>query len=201
MLLAEEIEVGELDVEHYYDGKRIHIGQKLSDAEVKLSAYTYPPILDSDSHDLYGLSFRTMRGHIELIHMYYDVVFTPETVARTTADGSSTTSMFGWNGRANPNRWGSSHLVVQIEEPSNATEWLLDTLYGTDDNEPRLPLAFELVSKFDAESILKIQEHADGSYTASGPDDWVRYNGDGTFTIKSPSLLNYESGRFRVQSY
>lgn len=99
-------------------------------------------------------------------------------------------------------RFGS-HLVIDgtVSYPENITD-LEDILYGTDTTDPFLPTPEEVLNVFEENSILRVIDNGDGSYTIIGPDDALTFPDVNTFTVSWPSVLftNIFEEEFTIRS-
>lgn len=81
-----------------------------------------------------------------------------------------------------------SHVMIDSAYcKGSVLDMISDILYGTDTTSPRMIAFSEAISLFDAYASLIIVEHADGTWTATGPSTIVEMTDVSTFKIASPS--------------
>ena len=212
LVSIDELGTGEVNVEYYYDGRRLRFSQVTGDFQAKISAYTYPDVFAEyngySAHDLYkrfGLSYRTQRGLDTRLHLVYNVVVLDSARAWSTIASRVDPSLFNWDIYAAavpiPGARPASHLVMEVPRDSTVFGELEDILYGTSTTNPRLPDPAELVELYETSTQLRITYNGDGTYTASGPDDMVRLLSDGRFELDAPSVFLQSQDIFVVNSY
>lgn len=213
LVSVDEAASGAVDTEHYFDGNRIHITQETGDFEGGISAYTYPDEFAEyngfskvDEYRRFGLSYRTQReDEGTKIHILYNVLVRDGERAWKTVSDRPDPSLFAWDIYAAsipiPGARPASHISLEAPRDDSVLAGLEDILYGTETTEPRLPDPAEIIELYEAATILRITYNADGTYTASGPDDMVRLLDDGRFEINAPSAFTLDKGIFVVQSY
>lgn len=206
---------GVVNVDHYFEGNRIHITQETGDFEATISAYTYPDAFaeyngysEREMYKRFGFSYRTQHGLDDhKLHIVYNVLVRDDTRSWRTHTDRPDPSLFNWDiyGEpvAVPGASKSARLSMEIPRDPDVFRVLEDILYGTETTEPRLPDPTELVELYEASTLLRVTYHPDGTYTISGPDDMVQLLSDGRFQITAPSafLLSELEGIFVVHSY
>lgn len=185
-----------------------------------LTAFTYPEefepydgfdgVFTGQTRDSFGLCYReiVMEGENVTgyrIHLVYNASASPTPKSYTTQGEDIDIADFSWDLTTVPidiPRAGrSAHLVI---DSANAYSWTIDALeaviYGSEDDEPRLPSPEEVLEIFDLNSILKITDHGDGTWTAEGPDEVVSMLDATTFQIDWPSVVYIDTDTYVVQS-
>jgi hypothetical protein len=95
----------------------------------------------------------------------------------------------------------TAHLILDTAVAySSAVVDLEDVLYGTDETDPRLPEPQEVLDIFEANAILQIIDHGDGSFTAIGPDSVVQMLDATSFEISWPSVVILDADTYEVSS-
>jgi hypothetical protein len=212
LVSVDEKESGLVDVEHYFDGNRIHISQELGDFEASISAYTYPDAFNEyngygpkETYKRFGFSYRTQHGESYKIHLVYNVLVRHDSWSWVTESNVVTPSTFNWDIYGapvlTPGASPAAHLTIEAPRDPSVIESIEDILYGTADTEPRLPDPEELIELYEAATILRITYNGDGTYTATGPDDMVVLLPDGRFQINAPSAFLIDEDKFVVHSY
>lgn len=170
-----------------------------------LTAYFAPEELD-DYNDTFGLTYRTIRGDANKIHLLYNVTMVPSSRGWTVADGRVNPSSFAWDLYTTPVTTPTlapfGHLIIDTTEiHQDNLVWIDETLYGSVSENPRLPDPDEIIDFFDANAILSIVDHGDGTWTATGPDDMVHMLDATTFEIISPTVIYIDPNTYNVRSY
>jgi len=194
----------------YQEGEKRFDRAYLDDFGLTLETYTYPEILDLEVKEYAGLSYRTSHGDRDRIHLVYNVTFTPDDFKHSSLTGDAEAETFTWVVDARPIELDgyapSSHLIIEIsnEIPSILVDYIIETLYGTDESDPRLPTPKELIEIFkEAQfgSTLLIIDHNNGLWTAIGPDEVVKMVGPTQFIIDAPTAIMRGPDWYTVSSY
>lgn len=218
LVSVDEQDTGEIDTEHYYDGRRIHISHQSGHYKASLRAYTYPDELETFieghsglSQKRFGLSYRSHHEDHWRIHLVYNVALSVGDRAFTTDSDQSNPSLFGWEISGTdvdiPGATPASHLIVDSllteEDLSNGPgllDELQDILYGTETTDPRLPSPTEVVTLYGAYSVFKVTYHGDGTYSITAPDSMLTVNADGSFVAQSPTVFPIDPNTFIASS-
>lgn len=212
LVSVEEKESGSVNVDHYFEGNRIHISQETGEFAGRVSAYTYPDAFaeyngfgDREEYKRFGFSYRTQHGLDSYkIHLVYNVLVRSDARSWMTDMASVQPSTFIWDiyGESVPVPGSSPSARLSLEAPSEPDLLVIleDILYGTDTTEPRLPSPTELVEIYEARTTLRVVYNADGTYTVSGPDDMVAVLPDGSFQITAPSAFLLSEDIFVIRS-
>jgi hypothetical protein len=180
---------------YYLDGAKYLQNISPGDFVGKLKAYTYPEEFESVNgvsepapgihfHEQvpksFSLTYRTKIGndvdgadHGYKIHILYNVVADPDSVVYQTATDSGAQPIeFGWSLTGTPVHFPGMRPLVHLsfdstEVESELFETLEGILYGTDDDEPRLPTIIEVALLFGYLGALVIVDNGDGTWTAT----------------------------------
>lgn len=212
LVTVDERDTGELETEHYYDGRRLHVSQVLGDFEARVSAYTYPDAFaeyngysPEELYQRFGFSYRTQKGEDYELHLVYNVLVRDDSRVWVTETNQAVPSTFSWDIYGStvpvPGASPSAHLTMASSPDPTVLAKLEDILYGTATTDPRLPSPDEIVELYEDGTLLRISNHRDGTWTASGPDDMVRILPDGRFEIDAPSAVYIRPDLFVVDSY
>lgn len=190
----------------YLDGARIGQRRRLGEFSASISTFTYPPGLEpasitNSNNRLLGLSYRVMSENSYKIHIVYNVRFSPvgagyayDELVNFNLD-ATTRSVTG------PEGLTVTHLIVDSGIAYNSTLDALETiLYGSDLSDPRLPSPLEVYELFEENAILRVVDHGDGRWTATGPDEAITVNPDGTFEISWPSAIFINATTYKISS-
>lgn len=177
----------------YIDGVKTRVRQGLEIFSGTIEAFTYP----NPFPKTFGLSYRVK----DKIHLVYNVLLEPTGFNYQQSD----TEPFSWGFSTKPipvpGVAMSARLVV---DGSKAYSWTLavleDILYGSDSGSPRLPLPQEVLDIFDVNSILKVTDNGDGSFTVEGPDDVIQMLDQTTFQITWTSAVYIDEDSYTLSS-
>lgn len=212
LVSVDEQATGSVDVEHYFEGNRLHISQETGDFEARISAFTYPEVFseyngysDRNIYQRFGFSYRTESGDGHKLHIVYNVLVKDSDRSWGTISSRIDPSLFAWDISASavpiPGASPAARITMEVPRDSAVFEAVEDILYGTDVTDPRLPDPAELVELYESATLLRIVYNGDGSYTATGPDDMVTLLSDGRFTLTAPSVFFVDQDIFTVNSY
>lgn len=186
----------------YIDGVRIASNNRRGQFSGTIEAFTYPDSFFEDPlfqrlQKRFGMSYRVDNK----IHLVYNVLI--QSPSHTTEQLE--TEPFSWDFTTTPmsvpGERMSSHLIVDEQKAYAWTITQLENLlYGSDEGGARLPSPEEVLAIFDVNSILKVTDNGDGTFTIDGPDDAVIDNGDGTFSVTWPSVVIIDSNEYSISS-
>jgi hypothetical protein len=185
----------------YIDGVKTSTNRRKGDFSGTISAFTYPEsfyedVLSQRRQQGFGLSYRVGNE----IHLVYNILIQP--ASKTTQQLE--TEPFVWDFTTKAMLLGDRMTAHLIIDTGKAYSWTIaaleDLLYGSESADAHLPFPEEVLAIFDVNSILKVTDHGDGSFTLEGPDEAVIDNGDGTFEIIWPSVVIIDANEYRVSS-
>jgi hypothetical protein len=90
-------------------------------------------------------------------------------------------------------------VVTDFADP-DALAQLEDILYGNADNEPSLPDPQTVYELFESNTVLKITDNGDGTWTATGPDSVITMLDADTFQIDWPSAILVDGTTYQIYS-
>lgn len=201
--VSEEPEDAESTV-YYYDGQS-YVKQKTAENfAASIEAITYPEVLDRD--EMFDLTYRVQVGNGYDIHLVYNATLSPTQVDRSTLDDTATTANFKWKMTAVPEPVDQlravAHVILNTEDTAPAAMAIVtDLLYGTDHSNPRIPHLPELLTTYETNAVFKVVDHGDGTWTATGPDDWFVFPDGTSFQITSPSAVWLDSESYRLSNW
>lgn len=213
LVSVDEAATGSVDIEHYFDGNRIHISQETGDFEARVSAFTYPDVFaeyngysERNLYQRFGFAYRTQHGlDAHKLHLVYNVLVRDDARAWRTLAERPDPSLFNWDIYAAaekiPGASPAARLTMEAPRDESVLAAIEDILYGTDTTEPRMPDPAEIIELYEAATILRITYNNDGTYTATGPDSMVRILADGVFEIEAPTAFLVNQDIFTVNSY
>lgn len=187
---------------HYIEGIRYFTQISFEDFGVALVAYTYP---DEVEESIFDLCYRTQTDEGYKIHLVYNVHAEIQAMDYSTVNRSTDAINFGWDMTTIPERIpgfkSSAHLIIDSRFAyGSALDAIEDVLYGSDDNDPYLPSAADVMELFNGFAVLKITDNGDGTWTADGPDDVVYFTDSETFEIDYSSVVYLDEITYQVSS-
>lgn len=174
--------------------------------EGTIEAYSYPPsfydhILTQRRHKSFSLSYRVDNAEGSKIHLIYNVLVSTPAYLHQQRDTDTISWKFTSLPVEMPNAARSSHLIIDTADAYSWTvDALEDILYGTDASPPRLPTPAEVFEIFEENSILRIIDHGDGTWTAIGPDSAIIMLDPTTFEITWPSAVYIDAVSYTISS-
>lgn len=190
----------------YIDGVKTRVRRRSGSFAGTIEAYSYPPSFYDDyltqrRRPALGMSYRIQKTGGSEVHLVYNLQIPRGEISRKQNESGT----FRWDFTTLPvlvpGAKLSAHLVI---DTSLAYSWtvsaLLDILYGTAAAAPRLPSPSEVMDVFESNSILRITDHGDGTWSAEGPDSVVYMTDDTTFEINWPSAVYVDEDTYTVHS-
>jgi len=190
----------------YIDGVKTRSRRKSGEFEGHIEAFTYPESLYDDvlsrrKQRGFGLSYRVMTGETYKVHLVYNVLLGAESHDYQFNEAAP----FSWDFTTLPVHVAemrpTAHIIVDsaIAYPETMAAFE-DVIYGSDAADPRFPSPNEVLEIFEEHSILRIIDHGDGTWTATGPDEAITIFPDGTFEINWPSAVWISSDTYQLSS-
>lgn len=203
-------------VEMYYDGQKFRQYGLPGEFVATLEAYTYPPEfepydgfdngLTQQRRQSFGLSYRTMvNERAYKIHLVYNALTAPSGLDHESISEDIDPGSYIWGISTTPipitGVKASAHLVIdsRIAYPSVVSAFE-DLLYGSDAAIATLPSPVEVLEFFESRTILRIVDHGDGTWTATGPDEAIQMLDSTTFEITWPSAVYIGPETYRISS-
>ena len=149
----------------------------------------------------FGFCYRVQSGDIYQLHLVYNCQISPVGISHQQSEIDIFRLEFSCRPIQVPDAKRSAHLIVTT---AIAYSWtvaaLEDVLYGTEAEPPRLPTPQEVFDIFEANSILQIIDHGDGTWTAIGPDSAIIMLDATTFEITWPSAVYIDAESYTIHS-
>lgn len=201
---------GDSVTSYFMDGVKYLDKQTQGDVEGTLKAYTYPDefleiegisnisggfFIENQPVQNFALSYRTLVGndiegieHGYKIHILYNLVPISDAKEYQTQGDEVDPLEFSWAIHSTPvqvpgyrptsyavidSRYTNPYLLADLES----------LLYGSDDNDPSLPTLTSLTQMVEDWTPFIITDNGDGTWTATGPDEYFTFLGDGEFQI------------------
>lgn len=157
----------------------------------------------------FGLSYRTFIGndiegndHSYQIHLIYSAITLPSQRNYRTIDGGVNPAPYSWQISAKPplvpGYKRTPHLIIDsATAPTDLLSALEDILYGTEGESPRLPTPQEI---FDLGFGIQVIDNGDGTFTVTGPDEYVSMIDTDEFQIISPNAIFTSADTYRIST-
>lgn len=207
----------------YLDGIKIYQRPVPGSFEATVSALTYPDeFADYDGVEdgriaqqdrlIFGLSYRTGLGNdlqgLTLgykIHLVYNARVSPTESEYSSIDGEIDPTIFEWPISTLPIEFLGvkpfSHVIIDSTVANAAAiSALEDLIYGTSEADPQLPPIQDIVNLFEENSILKITDNGDGTWTAEAPGTIIQMLDATTFEITWPSAIFIDGVSYNISS-
>lgn len=206
----------------YVDGKPYRRAQSGESFAATIQAVTYPDAFQEyDGYDdrltqqrrkSFGLSYRTKIGndvdgvdHGYKIHLVYNAMVKPSSRTFQSLNNSASLSSFSWDLSTKPvqlatGEW-TAHLIIDSTKAHAWTiEALENALYGSTDSPSSLPAPADVLELFEENSIVRVTDHGDGTFTVSGPDDIVSMIDSTTFQVSWDSAVYIDTNTYTLSS-
>lgn len=211
---------------YYLDGEKYLIASAAEEFGATINAFTYPPqfgqcdgsvsvrpglILGQQRRKSFGFSYRTKVGN-ELngdlgykLHLVYNAMAEPSQKTHATQGEDVEPTEFSWTIATRPPVMPGYKRTSHVEIDSRTTDsqvmqTILDTLYGTDEDLPRLPTFAELIELYDAFFVFVVTDEGEGIYTISGPDDAIQQLGDIYLQFDWSTVLPVDEHTYTISS-
>lgn len=183
----------------YRDGVKV-VNQRSEDS-FSASVFTFALPSSFRPREEFGFSYRVMTAAGYKIHIVYNAMAIKPGQAYGQTEISPLKVDISTRPMAILGAKPSAHLIV---DTSVAYSWALeafeDILYGSDMVDSRLPSPEELVELFEVNSILRVIDHGDGTFTITGPDEAIQMLDDTTFQITWPSAVIVDEESYTIGS-
>lgn len=211
----------------FIDGQKILAYSRDTQSDLAIDAYMSPPEFDAcdgtgairnglfvknQFRKKFDFSYRSRIGndidgvdHGYKIHLAYNCLAKPADREYKTLGEAIDALTLSWDVSttpvAIPESMRSSVLIIDSTKAySWAIEALEDVLYGTATTPPRMPTPEEVVTIFEDNSILKITDNGDGTWTAEGPDSIITMLDITTFQIDWSSAIMLNPTTYEISS-
>lgn len=190
----------------YVDGVKIQNRRRLGEFSGVIESFTHPKALYDDPvlyrrRPNFGLTYRTQSAHGHRIHILYNVLTEPLVQQHQQTEVSSLMWSFSTTAVSVPGCRPSSHLIIDTTNAYSETVLALeDLLYGTESSEAHLPTPDEIFEVFEENSILRVVDHGDGTFTVTGPDAAIQMLNPTTFEITWPTAVYVNESTYTIRS-
>lgn len=193
----------------HIDGVRVYRRPRGQSFAGSITAFTYPDALFEDIFSQrrrknFGLSYRVMTDDAYKIHLVYNVLLQVPEIEYTQEQAEA--NPFSWNFTTTPlpipGMKNSAHLIVDagLAWPS-ALAALETALYGDESSDARLPSPMEVADIFEVNSILRIVDNGDGTWTATGPDELIVALSADTYSITVPTIDYIDEDTYTIRTW
>jgi len=190
----------------YLDGKKILQKRRPGHFSGMIESISYPfsfykDVVMQRITKPFGMSYRVQTKKGYKIHLVYNVLVGPAPKLYQQQGVDFHRWSFTTKPLPIPEVGFSAHLVVDSTEAYSWTLTALETiLYGDDAETSRLPSPQEVMDIFEENSILRIIDHGDGTWTAIGPDSAIQMLDSTTFEITWPSAVYIDAVSYTIHS-
>lgn len=189
----------------YIDGVKTLLQRRSGEFSGKIEAYTYPNSLEnviaSRGRMPFGFSYRVTKPNGYLIHLVYNATISP---GGFSWDQSEITT-FSWTFTTKPEYVPvgrvSAHLIIDTSKAYSTTvEDFENVIYGDDSAAAYLPSPTVVLDIFEENSIVRVIDHGDGTYTVTGPDDVIQMLDSTSYSIDWPSAVMIDADTYTISS-
>lgn len=211
----------------YFDGFKYGDVITLGDFEGKLTAFTYPDeflvydgfwdaeagfYLTGQTKSRFGLSYRTEINNDQgqsigyKIHLLYNLIAIPSTRTHSTLSLDNQPSDFEWDISAVPEEIDNFRPTAYVVIDSRKIDSFLLSdieamLYGTDEDDPKLPDLKGLILFVQKWGRLIITDLGDGLWEATTPlDGVITMLDETTFEIVSDTAIFLDANSYEISS-
>lgn len=210
----------------YIDGQKYLIIPAPEEFEGTINAFTYPDAFEMCNGNAqprsgmffthqrrkpFSLSYRTGIGNDQSddaaykLHLIYNAIVSPSERSNSTIKDVSELDEFSWKVTCKPPAMPGYRPTAHVVLDSRTTDPQImsvveDILYGTDEDQARIPTIEELIEAYDTISTLTITDNGDGTWTATAPFDVIRMLDDETFEITSPTATFIDETTYTISS-
>lgn len=212
----------------FFEGVKYGEIRTPGDYAATLKAFTYPPqfgVFDGvqavsaglNAHDqmvdsYFGLSYRTLMGDdLEgldkgyKVHILYNLTAMSEGLSRASNTRDTSLADFTWKISGVPVRLAGFRPTVHFSLDSTVIHpelmaILESILYGGATTDPRLPDISELQTLIDNWDLITITDNGDGTWTATGPDEYITMLNPTTFKITDASAVYLDAHTYTISS-
>jgi hypothetical protein len=205
----------------YFDGSKFQQQRQVESFAATIKALSYPPEFEeydgslnnaqSQNRKTFDFSYRTLVGNAldpisgYKIHLVYNALASPSPRDFSSLGGDTEAITFTWDittiPEEIPSGGHSAHLII---DPSVAHPWVIEDLenllYGTNSNDPKMPTMGKVLEMFESGAILRIVDHGDGTWTATGPDEAIKMLSSTMFEITWPSAIYIDTETYKISS-
>ena len=190
----------------YIDGIKVRSRRGAGEFGGTIDAFTYPEALgvslvSAQRPSAFNLSYRVKSGDGYKIHLIYNVLIAPSAMSYQQEDTAPLSWEFTTRPIPIPGARVSSHLIIDTSKAYPQTlEALEAVLYGADTMPSYMPTPEEVLVIFEENSLLRIIDNGDGSFTVTGPDSAILMIDATTFEITWDSAVMIDAVSYTISS-
>lgn len=191
----------------YIDGVKTYNRQKAGEFSGTIQAFTCPDsffdyAFTQSKRRNFGMSYRIMTEDAYEIHLVYNILLSPTSQDHSQGEADPLSWNFTTTPLPIPGMKNSAHLVIDAGSAwPSAVSAIEAVIYGDDSTDAQLPSPMEVADIFEANSVLRIVDNGDGTWTATGPDSAIQMLDSTTFQIDWPSAVYLDDDTYRIQSW
>lgn len=160
----------------------------------------------------FGMSYRTRVGNDtkgeELgykIHLVYNALVLPTSRDHNTRGEKVDPENFSWSMTTRPvvldGRQATAHFTIDSRKTDPYLMAAFEELiYGTGASQPWMPTAQQVFTLFRDWETVRVVDHGDGTWTASGPDPVIKFLDESTFEISWHSANPIDAVSYTLSS-
>lgn len=210
----------------YIDGVKYLMFPAPEEFEGTITAFTYPDefsqcngdvqprsglFLTNQRRKTFSFSYRTKIGN-DLngsygykIHIIYSALASPSERSNETLKDTTDPDDFSWKISCKPPVMDgyrrTSHVIIDSRSTdASVLSEIEDILYGTEEEQSRLPTFDEVIAAYDTISTLTVVDNGDGTWTATAPYDVIRMIDDDIFEITAPTAIFIDDDTYTLSS-
>ncbi len=185
----------------YLDGQLVSRRSSRSELQGSIDAYTYPDVLENETHS-FDLSYRTMESGVDVLILLYNLkIRMLDTTYQHNEANAFKFNFVTLGANINESRVrGKLSIDIGKSNPQALLE--LETyLYGTDTSDPRMPTMSEVLDIFDQYATLRVTNHGDGTCTVDGPDSAFLWADPTEVSITWDSVISIDDESYTITSH
>jgi hypothetical protein len=190
----------------HIDGLKVRSGRRPGEFAGTIEAYSYPESFYEDQllakrPSAFHFSYRTKTATGYKIHIVYNAVLKSTSKQYRQEKVEPFSYEFTTKPNHIPGAGPSAHLIIDttIAYPG-VVSIVEDRLYGFIHADPIFPSPQDVFDIFEENSILKVIDHGDGTFTVTGPDEAIQMLDPTTFEITWPSAMYIDSESYTIRS-
>lgn len=197
----------------FFDGVKRHDIVDQKDFTARVNAITYPSELDPSPEGLnsqmpkrFGFSYQTLVDDGYMIHILHNVLFIQSEIAYNTVNATPSLTEFSWNIYAPRIEVDGYAPMAEVILDSRKMDpdflnILLETLYGSDTQDPFLPDALTFYQALRDWARVVVTDNGDGTWTASSPfDQYIVDLGGNRYSLVDVNATYLDSDTYQLSN-
>lgn len=187
----------------WLDGRKIVNLRRENSFSAVISALSVPSLFLRAMKSEFGFSYRVMTATGYKIHLVYNAL---SALGERQFNQQESLNPVNVNIYTRvvpiPEAIPSAHLIIDSETTHlDALTAIEDILYGTEGENPRLPLPDEIFDLFEENAIYKVIDNGDGTFTLEAPDDAIEMLDATTFVAEWPRITYLDADSYVIRSW